>query len=81
MLVFGLVLAKGRFNPRKRAVMLVLKGSGDQRKVQIPENKHKGLFLGGVWVLVVVVVREGGVGGQSKVLTPKMSAMLVFRGL
>ena len=45
-----------------------------------PRKRAFALIFGGGWVLVVVVVREGGVGGQSKVQTPKTSVMGSFSG-
>ena len=75
-LVFGVVLARGRPNPRKRAQPLVFEGVGGgvgQRKVQPPETSAMARFLGGRWVVVVVVVMEGST-------CPKTSANACFRG-
>ena len=68
---FQAVLARGRPNPRERAVVLVFERCGwwcCPEKGSTPENEPLRLFLGrGGWVVVVVVVREAGGGGQRKV--------------
>ena len=60
----GLVVARERSKPQRRALWLVFRAGGGQTKVETPKTSIMLVF--------------GAGGGQTKVETPKTSMMLVF---